>query len=136
MVCPKRPKPSKQLLIDHDGLLIASPEYNGSVSAALKNAIDWASRSDSKDETPLAAFRGKVASIMAASPGGLGGLRGLVHLRSILSNIQVLVLPQQLAVGQAHEAFDADGQLVNETFARNLESMAQGLVRTTDSLRS
>ena len=73
----------KELLIQHDGFLIASPEYNSSISAALKNAIDWASRGE-EGESPLLAFKGKTATIMAASPGALGGLRGLVHLRAIL----------------------------------------------------
>ena len=65
----------KQLLVEHDGLLIASPEYNSSLSPLLKNVIDWASRSESDEEPPLAAFRGKAAGIMATSPGKLGGLR-------------------------------------------------------------
>jgi NAD(P)H-dependent FMN reductase len=62
-------------------------------------------------EAPLAAFVDKAAALMSASPGGLGGLRGLVHLRSILSNINVLVLPDQIAVSRSHEAFNADGSL-------------------------
>lgn len=100
----------KDLFLCHQGLLIASPEYNSSVSAALKNAIDWVSR-PVDGEAPLACFDGKVAAIMAASPGALGGLRGLVTLRSILGNIRVIVLPDQIAIMKAHEAFDADGRL-------------------------
>jgi hypothetical protein len=74
-------------MVEHDGFLISSPEYNSSISAVLKNAIDWVSR-PVPGEPPLVAFRGKVARLMSASPGGLGGLRGLVHLRSILGNIE------------------------------------------------
>lgn len=100
----------KDLMLACDGMLISSPEYNSSVSAALKNAIDWATRPctgpDGKPELPLACFKGKVAGLMAASPGGLGGLRGLVTLRSILGNIGVIVLPEQLAVAKADQAFD------------------------------
>jgi len=103
----------KSLLLAHQGLLIASPEYNSSITGVLKNAIDWASRS-APDEKPLACFVGKTAALMSASPGALGGLRGLVHLRAILGNIHVLVLPDQLAVPRAHEAFNADGGL-NDT---------------------
>src|SRR5215471_4093780 len=73
----------KRLFIEHDGLLISSPEYNSSITGVLKNAIDWVSR-PAPDEPSLVAFRGKVATLMSASPGALGGLRGLVHLRSIL----------------------------------------------------
>jgi len=100
----------KDLMKAHQGFLIASPEYNSSLSAALKNAVDWASRK-MDDETPLACFAGKTAAIMAASPGAVGGLRGLIHLRAILGNIQVLVLPEQKVIPNAHEAFKDDGTL-------------------------
>jgi len=104
----------KALLLSHDGLIIASPEYNSSVTAALKNAIDWVSRASAPGEAPVSAFRGKSAVILAASPGGYGGLRGLVHLRSILGNIGVTVLPDQLAFTKVHEAFTPEDQLADE----------------------
>lgn len=100
----------KKLMVEHDGFLISSPEYNSSLSAALKNSIDWASRKTA-DEPPLVAYTGKTAAIMSASPGALGGLRGLVHLRAILGNIGVLVLPDQVSIVKAHEAFNPDGSL-------------------------
>jgi len=103
----------KQLLIDHDGVLIASPEYNSAFSPLLKNAIDWASRKQTDEESPLLAFRGKFAAIMAASPGALGGLRGLVFLRMLLANIGMIVLPEQQAIPSAHQAFNQDGSLSN-----------------------
>jgi NAD(P)H-dependent FMN reductase len=101
----------KDLMRGSDGFLIASPENNSSLSAALKNAIDWASRKADPKEPSLECFRGRVAGIMAASPGALGGLRGLVHLRSILENIDVMVIPQQKAIPAADKAFDANGRL-------------------------
>ena len=110
---PENAAKVKQLFLDHDGLLIASPEYNSSITPLLKNTIDWVSR-PADGESPLAAYRGKVAALMAASPGGLGGLRGLVHVRSILSSIGVIVLPDQIAVSRAFEAFDDDGQIKDE----------------------
>ncbi len=100
----------KELMKAHDGFLIASPENNSSVSAALKNAIDWASR-PADGEPPLVCFGGKTAVIMAASPGALGGIRGLPALRSILGNIGVLVLPDQKAVPKAMDAFGDNGAL-------------------------
>jgi len=100
----------KDIMLAHQGLLISCPEYNSSITAALKNAIDWASR-PAPGEAPLACFNGKVAGLMSASPGALGGLRGLVHVRAILGNINVLVIPEQIAVVKAHEAFDAEGTL-------------------------
>ncbi|WP_245598785.1 NADPH-dependent FMN reductase [Methylomicrobium lacus] len=107
---PDAARAFKNLLIEHDGFLIASPEYNSAFSPLLKNAIDWASRREG-DEAPLLAYRGKVAAIMAASPGALGGLRGLVFLRLLLSNIGVTVLPEQQAIVQADKALHPDGYL-------------------------
>jgi len=107
---PENARKFKELLKAHQGLLIAAPEYNSSITAVLKNAIDWASRPES-GEPMLAAFTGKVAAIMSASPGGLGGLRGLIHVRSILSSINVLVLPEQKAISSAFQAFDEEGKL-------------------------
>lgn len=100
----------KRLFVHADGLLISSPEYNSSMTAVLKNTVDWMSR-PAAGEPPLAAFSGKIASLISASPGALGGLRGLVHVRAMLGNLGVIVLPDQVAVSQAHEAFADDGAL-------------------------
>jgi NAD(P)H-dependent FMN reductase len=100
----------KQLMQSHEGFLIACPEYNSSITPLLKNTIDWASR-QAGDPAPLLSYRGKVATLMSASPGALGGLRGLVTVRSILGNIGVIVLPDQLAISKAGEAFADDGSL-------------------------
>ena len=116
----------KRLFIEHDGLLISSPEYNSSITAVLKNAIDWVSR-PAPDEPPLVAFRGKVATLMSASPGALGGLRGLVHVRSILGNIGVIVLPDQVAVPKAHEAFLPDGSLNDAKRQAGIEALGKTL---------
>jgi len=107
---PSTARKLKDLMLSHQGFLISAPEYNSSISGVLKNTIDWVSR-PSEGEEPLACFKGKVAGIMSASPGGLGGLRGLVHVRAILENISVLVIPDQIAVSKAHEVFNADGTL-------------------------
>lgn len=102
----------KQLLKSHQGFLIACPEYNSSITPLLKNSIDWASRPEPEEQPlGLSCFRDKVAVIMSAAAGGLGGLRGLVHVRSILGNIGVLVLPDQKSIPQAYEAFDEQGTL-------------------------
>ena len=132
---PETAKKLKQLFIDHDALLIASPEYNASFSAVLKNSIDWISRSESKEEPALKAFDGKVAAILSTSPGALGGLRGLTQLRGMLGSINVLVLPAQLAVPSAPEAFDADGKLKDGKKMASVESIAAKLVATTAKLR-
>jgi chromate reductase len=111
---PEAAKKLKALFLSHDALLISSPEYNSSITPLTKNVIDWVSRRE-PGEPRLAAYQGKVAALLAASPGALGGLRGLVHLRSILGNIGVVVLPAQFALSQANEAFDEDGSLKDES---------------------
>lgn len=125
---PENAKKLKALYRDHDAFLIASPEYNSSITAVLKNAIDWASRGETDDEPALSAYRGKTAALLSASPGALGGLRGLVHLRAILGNIGVIVLPDQVALPKAHEAFDATGKLKDERPAKQITALAQNLV--------
>ena len=126
---PENAKKLKALFREHDGLLIASPEYDSSITAVLKNTLDWVSRGETDDEPALVAYRGKAAALLSASPGALGGLRGLVHLRAILGNIGVIVLPDQAAVPKAHEAFDAGGRLKDERTVRQVTGVAQGLAR-------
>lgn len=100
----------KKLLSAHNGLLIACPEYNGGLTAVLKNTLDWASRDSDKD-APQRCFDGKTAAIMSASPGSLGGMRGLNMMVSLMDNFKILVLPQHLTISKAHEAFASDGSL-------------------------
>ncbi len=130
---PENAKKLKALFGQNDALLIASPEYNASITAALKNAIDWVSRPDG-DEPPLASFAGKTAALIATSPGGLGGLRGLVHARAILSSIRVLVIPDQIAVAKAHEAFDESGQLKDAKMRARVEAIGAALAATAQKL--
>ena len=132
---PENAKKFKALLLAHDGFLISAPEYNSSISGVLKNAIDWASR-PSPGEAPLVCFVGKVVTLMSASPGALGGLRSLVTVRSILSNIRVIVLPDQVAVPKAHEAFGADGNLKDPKQQDSIEALGRGLVVILVKLRS
>nr|WP_313898598.1 NAD(P)H-dependent oxidoreductase [Roseofilum reptotaenium] len=126
----------KQFFKSHNGLLIASPEYNSSISGLLKNTIDWLSRSE-PDESPLAlsCFRGKVAAIMSTSPGGLGGLRGLVHLRAILENIGVIVLPDQKTIPNAFEQFDSQGQLKEQRQQESVQALGKKLAELAMKLQ-
>ncbi len=116
----------KELFRAHDGLLIASPEYNSSISGALKNAIDWVSRPE-EGRPPLDCFAGKVAAICSAAAGGVGGMRGLVHVRAILGNIQVLVIPAQVTVAASYEAFNDDGSLKDEKKHAAAEDLGRAL---------
>lgn len=125
----------KQLFKQHQGLFICSPEYNSSYSAALKNLIDWVSR-PAAGEQSLECFRGKIAAIASASPGALGGLRGLQPLRMLLENIQVMVIPDQLAIASAHEAFTVDAQLKDSKKQEALQTICKKLVTVTSALQS
>ena len=116
----------KDLFIAHQGLLIVSPENNASVSALLKNTLDWISRQDGS-ESGLVPYQGKVAALAGASPGALGGLRGLTHLRAILQTLTVLVLSEQVALGRAHEAFNEDGSLKDAKQQAALAALARKL---------
>lgn len=116
-----------------DGLLIASPEYNAFPSPLLINALDWASRRPAF----AAAMGGKPVALVAASPGALGGLRGLNPLRSFLSlNLGALVLPQQFALAGAGKAFAEDGSLADPARGEALDAVLAALLRTAGALRA
>ncbi len=132
---------SASLLREHfaesDLLLIASPEYNGSLTAVLKNTIDWLSRpSASKDNQTLSAFDGKVVLLLSASPGALGGMRGLAHLRDILSNLGAIVLPGSVSISAAHNAFDEKGALKSDTLHNKLTNQIEKAVKLTQHLKA
>ena len=115
------------------GLLIASPEYNGFLSPMLKNTLDWLSRSPDAS-SDLSAFQGKTAAVMSALPGPLGGLRGLRGLRELLTNLGITVLPNQVTIHAAFKAFDAEGRFVDEAQASRVEALGGELARATARL--
>jgi chromate reductase len=127
---PETARAFRDLLEQHDTFVIASPEYNGSFPALLKNAIDWASRPVRTGDRPAAVFRGKTAALLAASPGPGGGRRGLRHLRELLQMIGVEVLPVEVAIPRAFEAFDAEGRLARAEAVRDLSTMVDALLGT------
>lgn len=132
---PDTAKALKQKFISADGILIAAPEYNSSITPLLKNALDWISRPETDDEPMLAAFKGKVAALVSASPGGFGGMRGLVPLRMMLENIAMIVIPQTLSVPAAHKIISDEGTLDDEWKDR-LTPVIEALISTTDKLSS
>lgn len=132
------PAPAKALkakFLAADAILFVSPEYNSSITPLMKNVIDWVSRTESDDEPALSAYHGKVAGLLSASPGALGGLRGLVHLRSILSNIGVLVVPKQFALGSAFSKFNEDGSLKDAQEVKGVRAVVDQLVATAAKLK-
>lgn len=124
----------KELFSQNHGFLFALPEYNGSLSGVFKNTIDWVSRSD-KGEAPLHCFNGKVAGLISASPGNFGGMRGLVHARSLLEIINVVVMPEQVCVPRAHEVIDEYGNIRPEITMKSLEKLGANLVDLTLRVR-
>ena len=129
---PERAHALKALFTGHSGFLIASPEYNGSVSGVLKNAIDWVSR-PTHGEGPIAlsAFRNKVAGVMSASVTAVGGLRGLMHLRQILGTVQTLVVPEQVAIPFADKAFRGD-DLIDPVPAQVVPRLVRRVIQLAD----
>lgn len=117
-----------ELVNGHDGLLIASPEYNSFMTPLLKNTIDWISRAD---ENP---FAGKVAAVVSASPGALGGVRSLQHTRHLLLHLGCQVVPAQCLLPQAHQAFSGDGKLKDERTHKSVAALARQLVELAQRL--
>lgn len=112
----------------HDAVLIATPEYNGSLPPLLKNAIDWVSRIKLDDDKPLRPLPGKVMAICCSSPSHFGGIRAASHLRQILAHIQVEVISAQCSVTNAGEAFDEHGELREERMRRSMTNVCKALV--------
>lgn len=123
----------RRLVGAHDALLFASAEYNASIPAVLKNAIDWLSRPHAA-EPGVSVFRGKVAGLLSSSPGALGGLRGLVHLRQVLMNVGLLVVTEQFALGGADRAFAADGSLHDDKHRAGVDKVVRSLLRVSAAL--
>lgn len=121
---PKNAKRFRELMISSDGIIIASPEYNSSISAVLKNALDWASRSE--DGGPSReAFKGKTFAIMSASPGKGGGGRGLVHLCNIIEGVGGTVVPKQVTIPNAHQYFSEKERPKNPLLTEEIQQLLQ-----------
>ena len=122
----------KDLFIAHDAIFISSPEYNSGYTPLLKNSLDWISRPHEENETPLSAYKDKIAAIVAISTGGFGGMRGLVQLRMLLGNIQVTVIPQQLAIPFSTKVLDDEGNFIDESKVSALTDVVKALVTATN----
>lgn len=107
------------------GFLFASPEYNHSIPGTFKNVLDWASRGD------IEVFAGKPAALMGSSPGGVGGMRMLPHLRQVMVALGVWLMPEQLTLSKANEAFDEAGKLIAPRNNQQLESLCRHLIIET-----
>ena len=132
---PEKAIAFKKLMAAHDGFFIATPEYNSMFPPLLKNTIDWCTRTHEEGEPSMIAFKGKIAGLAAASEGGLGGIRVLPVLRQQLQNISVMVVPNQLALSAAHEAFDDQGGLVKDNQRKMLHGVVDQLIETTRKMK-
>jgi len=126
---PRQATDLKNMLAAHQGVFIASPEYSASVSPLIKNAIDWMSRGRDSSEPSYAVFKSRVFALGAAANGAAGGVRGLMALRQVLElGCGALVIPEQIAVGRASQAFDDMDNLTDEALAKSLKGLARRLV--------
>lgn len=134
---PDNVKKLQKLVAEHDGLLIASPEYNGQPTPLLKNTLDWLSRAEKDNQkSGLKIFEGKVAAIISASPSQMGGVRGLPLTTLLLSNLGLLVIPQQVAIGNCYDNFHEDGNLKDAKLAAAIKNQATSIVKLVNALRN
>jgi chromate reductase, NAD(P)H dehydrogenase (quinone) len=132
---PENARKFKALMQAHSGIFIVSPEYNASIAPLLKNALDWISHTRDEGEAPLQVFKTRVFALGSASPGGMGGLRSLITVRTVLElGLGALVLPDQFAVPRAAEAFDEQGHLKNKEAQESFKTLIQKLARAAHVL--
>jgi NAD(P)H-dependent FMN reductase len=125
---PERARAFKALLAEYQGVFIASPEYNSSVTPLLKNTLDWVSRVRQEGESGLEVYRTRVFAIAGASPGNYGAMRSLLHLRQILEvGLGASVIPQQIAVPRAMDAFEQDGSLKDHALQTHCKHVVEQL---------
>ncbi len=121
----------QQAIASADAVLIATPEYNYSVSGVLKNAIDWVSRTDPQP------FANKPVAIMGASPGAFGTARAQYDLRKMFVYLDAHLLNKpEVMIGAAHTRFDADGKLTDEATRKFVTSLLTALRDWTHRLQA
>jgi chromate reductase len=126
---PERVRELQRLFAGCDALLIASPEHNGGYTALLKNAIDWISRPRENGESGVLLFAGKLAAVVSASPGPMGGIRSMLGMRGVLEKLGAIVIPQGFSLGVAHLAFTEDGNLADGKAETEVRLVGGSLVR-------
>ena len=117
-----------RLIASHDAMLIATPEYNGSMPPLVKNTIDWVSRVSEDGGKPLKPYPGKVVAICSSSDGHFAGIRSANHLRAVLAHIQMEVIAPQVSVPNADKAFDDDGNFVAERLTKGMQRLCRTLI--------
>ena len=116
----------RKIMTEHDAIMIASPEYNASIPAFLKNTLDWVSRGEKGGYSPEC-YKDKIFAIMSASPGQGGGQRGLKHLSDIINSLGGKVISTQTSIGKAHEYFANENRPTNERLKQEVEELVEAL---------
>ncbi len=125
------------LFLSHSGIFIASPEYNAGITPLLKNTLDWVSRVRIEGLAPLEVYKTRIFMVASASPGHFGGIRGLIMLKQIMATgLGAVVLPDQLAIPNAHDAFDAEGRLQDLSHLERLKVLIQKLYKSAKMLQA
>ena len=123
-----------RLIAAHDGLLIATPEYNGSIPPLLKNTIDWVSRVRKDGGRPFRPLGGKVAGLCSSSNGHFAGVRCINHLRAVLVRCQMEVVTPECSVPEGGSAFDENGSFRDERLRQSMEHLCRTLIETSRML--
>jgi NAD(P)H-dependent FMN reductase len=119
----------KQIVSAHRGVFIASPEYNASITPLLKNTIDWISTVRERGDPPLAAYQNRAFALGGASPGRSGAMQSLLALRQVLAvGCRALVIPEQVTVPNAAQAFDEMDGLRDARAAEQLKLVVRRLI--------
>jgi NAD(P)H-dependent FMN reductase len=127
---PENARKLKALMELHQGVFIASPEYNSSIPPLLKNTLDWISSVRLEGEVPSQVYKTRVFAVGAASPGNFGGVRGIPHLRQVLEiGLGAMLLPDQILVPRAMDAFDDNGHLKDKAQMDMYKALIQKLAR-------
>ena len=132
---PKQALNLKRMIGSHHGVLIVTPEYNSSLPPLVKNSIDWVSRVTDGQEPKGQVFRGRAFAIAAASNGRLGGTRCLEALRLVLSACRALVIPNQLALPHADDAYDEMDRLKHAADIAAMQSMVRQLIDVAQQMK-
>ncbi len=121
----------KEKIIESDAILFSTPEYNGSVSGVLKNAIDWGSRPMGDNS-----WDGKPVAIMSVSPGMLGGIKAQYHLRHFFIFLDMHAINKpEVVIGRANKKFDEDGNLTDEDTRKRIRQLVEALIQWTSRLQ-
>ncbi|TIO76830.1 MAG: NAD(P)H-dependent oxidoreductase [Mesorhizobium sp.] len=123
-----------QQIAAHDGLLIATPEYNGSIPPLLKNSIDWVSRLRRDGSRSFRPLYGKPVGLCSSSEGKFAGVRCINHLRAVLVRCQMEVITPECSVSSANEAFAEDGQFRDPRLHQSMERLCRTLIETSRML--